>query len=179
MTQEQGCSTEDKSNKEWLKLGHIAGVFGIKGWLKIYSNTDDKAGILSYKPWYIERNNVRQLVNIKAGKPHGKTVIAQLEGVNDRNEAELWVGCDIYIKANQLVKLGDNEFYWSDLMGLNVISVEGEDFGVIASMLETGANDVMVIKGERERLIPFSLNQVIKSVDLVNGKMVVDWDPDF
>tara|TARA_R110002074_G_scaffold228259_2_gene400033 strand:- start:243369 stop:243923 length:555 start_codon:yes stop_codon:yes gene_type:complete len=176
---EVDSSKQIESKQSWLKLGSISGVFGIKGWLKIYANTDEKENILSYQPWYIERNKVRQAVKVKAGKPHGKTIIVQLEGVDDRNEAETWIGCDIYIPSEQLKKLGKNEFYWSDLIGLNVVSLTGEKFGVIDHMLETGANDVMVVKGERERLIPFSIDRIIKSIELEEKQMIVDWDADF
>ena len=169
---------EDKESK-WLKLGNISGVFGVKGWLKVYANTDKKENILSYQPWYIERNKVRQAVKLKAGKPHGKTIIVQLDGVDDRNEAELWVGSDIYMKSDQLPKLAKDEYYWSDLIGLQVVSTDGEVFGVIDQMLETGANDVIVVKGERERLIPYVTEQVVKSVDLDKQKILVDWDADF
>ena len=175
-TKSSELATEDSS---WLKLGTISGVFGVKGWLKIYANTDRKEDILSYQPWYIERNKVRQAVKLKAGKPHGKTIIALFEGVDDRNEAELWVGCDIYMSVEQLPKLRKNEYYWSDLVGLKVVSLSGDDFGTIDHMLETGANDVIVAKGDRERLIPFVLEKVVKSVDLEEGKMLVDWDADF
>jgi len=164
---------------KWLKLGNISGVFGVKGWLKVYANTDKKENILSYQPWYIERNKVRQAVKLKAGKPHGKTIIVQLDGVNDRNEAELWVGSDIYMKSDQLPKLSKDEYYWSDLIGLQVVSTDGEEFGVIDQMLETGANDVIVVKGDRERLIPYVTGQVVKSVDLDKQQMLVDWDVDF
>ena len=163
----------------WLKLGNISGVFGVKGWLKVYANTDKKENILSYQPWYIERNKVRQAVKLKAGKPHGKTIIVQLDGVDDRNEAELWVGSDIYMKSDQLPKLSKGEYYWSDLSGLQVVSTNGEEFGVIDQMLETGANDVIVVKGDRERLIPYVTEQVVKSVDLDKQQMIVDWDADF
>lgn len=168
----------DKESK-WLKLGNISGVFGVKGWLKVYANTDKKENILSYQPWYIERNKVRQAVKLKAGKPHGKTIIVQLDGVDDRNEAELWVGSDIYMKSDQLPKLAKDEYYWSDLIGLQVVSTDGVVFGVIDQMLETGANDVIVVKGERERLIPYVTEQVVKSVDLDKQQMLVDWDADF
>jgi 16S rRNA processing protein RimM len=163
----------------WLKVGNISGVFGVKGWLKVYANTDKKENILSYQPWYIERNKVRKEVKLKAGKPHGKTIVVLLEGIEDRNEAETWVGSDIYITLDQLPVLRKDEFYWSDLIGLNVVSITGEKFGVIDQMLETGANDVIVVKGERERLIPFVLDQVVKSVDLTQKQMIVDWDADF
>ena len=169
---------EDKESK-WLKLGNISGVFGVKGWLKVYANTDKKENILSYQPWYIERNKVRQAVKLKAGKPHGKTIIVQLDGVDDRNEAELWVGSDIYMKSDQLPKLSNDEYYWSDLIGLQVVSTDGVEFGVIDQMLETGANDVIVVKGDRERLIPYVTEQVVKSVDLDKQQMLVDWDADF
>ncbi len=165
--------------QEWLKVGSILGVFGVKGWLKIYSNTDEKETILTYKPWYVERNKVRKEVKVKAGKPHGKTVIALLDGIGNRNEAEKWVGSDIYILADQLPKLSKSEYYWSDLIGLKVVTVTGEEFGCIKQMLETGANDVMVVEGDRERLIPFVLDQVVKTVDLNEQQMIVDWDANF
>lgn len=167
------------NGEKWLQLGNITGVFGVKGWLKVYANTEDKENILSYQPWYVERNKVRRPVKLKAGKPHGKTIIVQLEGVDDRNEAENWIGCDIYIPSDQLKKLADDEYYWSDLVGLTVISCDGQTYGVIKRMLETGANDVMVVQGDRERLIPFAMDRVIKSIDLDEKKMVVDWDADF
>jgi len=171
----------EQAEKEntWLKLGNISGVFGVKGWLKVYANTDKKENILSYQPWYIERNRVRKAVKLKAGKPHGKTIIVQLEGIDDRNEAELWVGSDIYMKPDQLPELGKDEYYWSELIGLKVVSIEGDDFGIIDHLLETGANDVIVVKGDRERLIPYVTGQVVKSVDLKEQQMVVDWSADF
>lgn len=151
----------------------------MKGWLKVYANTEKKENILAYQPWYVERNKVRQAVKLKAGKPHGKTIIVHLEGVDDRNEAELWVGSDIYIRPDQLPELNEDEYYWSDLIGLKVVSVEGDDFGVIDHLLETGANDVIVVKGDRERLIPYVTGQVVKVVDLKENKMIVDWGADF
>lgn len=151
----------------------------MKGWLKVYANTEKKENILAYQPWYVERNKVRQAVKLKAGKPHGKTIIVHLEGVDDRNEAELWVGSDIYIRSDQLPELNEDEYYWSDLIGLKVVSVEGDDFGVIDHLLETGANDVIVVKGDRERLIPYVTGQVVKAVDLKENKMIVDWGADF
>jgi len=172
-------SEQIEKESTWLKLGNISGVFGVKGWLKVYANTDKKENILSYQPWYIERNKVRKAVKLKAGKPHGKTIIVQLEGVDDRNEAELWVGSDIYMKSDQLPELAKDEYYWSDLIGLKVVSLDGDDFGIIDHLLETGANDVIVVKGDRERLIPYVTGQVVKSVDLKEQQMIVDWSADF
>ncbi|PHS70180.1 MAG: ribosome maturation factor RimM [Cycloclasticus sp.] len=176
---ETTVSKQIEKETTWLKLGKITAVFGVKGWLKIYANTDKKENILAYQPWYIERNNTREPVKLRAGKPHGKTIIALLEGIDDRNDAETWVGCEIYATSDQLPVLKQGEFYWSDLIGLQVVALSGENYGVIDHLLETGANDVMVIKGDRERLIPFVMGQVIKSVDLKEQQMIVDWDVDY
>ena len=154
-------------------------MFGVKGWLKIFANTDKKENILAYQPWFVERNNVRRAIKLKAGKLHGKTIIAQLENVENRNEAEMLVGCDIYATANQLPVLNNDEYYWSELTGLEVVSINGKNYGVIDHLLETGANDVIVVKGDRERLIPFVMGKVIRSVDLQGRQMVVDWEADF
>ena len=170
---------ELKKDGSWLKLGKVSGAFGIKGWLKIYANTDDKISILSYQPWYIEKNGSLHTVKLATGKPHGKTIVALFEGINDRNEAETWIGCDIYIPTEQLPKLKGNQFYWSDLVGLEVVNLDDEKFGVIDHMLETGANDIVVVKGDVQRLIPFIMHDVIKTVDVDGGQMIVDWDSDY
>ena len=174
---EDGSISSFVKDDSWLKLGKVSGVFGIKGWLKIYANTEDKKNILSYQPWYIEKNKTLQVVKLAAGKPHGKTIVALFDGVNDRNEAETWVGCDIYMRPEQLPKLKGKQFYWSDLIGLNVVNINNEPYGVIDHMIETGANDIVYVKGEVDRLIPFVMDDVIKTVDVEAGQMIVDWDP--
>lgn len=145
----------------------------------MFAYTDDRMSVLDYQPWYIEKDKKLQAVKICSGRKQGKSIVAQLEGLDDRNEAETWVGLDIYIPRNQLKKLGKDEFYWSDLIGLNVETKAGEALGRIDHMLETGANDVLVVKGDRERLIPFVMHQVVTTVDIDGQRMVVDWDPDF
>jgi 16S rRNA processing protein RimM len=145
----------------------------------VFANTDDRKAILDYQPWYIKKDNSLQAVKIKAGRLQGKLVVAQLEGVDDRTIAETWVGLDIYIPKEQLARLGKDEFYWSELIGLTVETTSGVILGQVDHMLETGANDVLVVKGDKERLIPFVMHKVVVEVDSDGQRMVVDWDPDF
>lgn len=160
-------------------MGKIAGAYGIKGWVKVMSFTHPPEKILRYRPWQLLKDGQPQVVKVKSGKPHGKTLVAWLEGIDDRNQAELLNGYEIAIERQQLPKLDNNEYYWSDLIGLKVINLQGIEFGVVTSLVETGANDVLVVQGERERLVPWILEQVIIKVSLEEGLMTVDWDADF
>ena len=105
--------------------------------------------------------------------------MAQLQGIDTREQAERLLGCEIAIPREQLQSLRDGEYYWSDLKGMRVVTDTGIDFGVVDALFETGANDVMVVNGERERLVPWIMGDVIKSVSLDDRIIVVDWDPDF
>ena len=166
---------------EFVTLGKISGVFGVKGWLKVYSYTAPRKGILTYSPWYLKQGNGWSAIKVKAGHTQGKTLVAKLEGVNDRNVAESMLGLEIAIKAEQLAHLAKDEYYWSDLAGLQVCTLEGEVFGMVDYVFATGANDVLVVKKAYggECLVPFIKDDVIKSVDLVEAMIQVDWDPDF
>ena len=106
--------------------------------------------------------------------------MAYLQGLDDRDKAAELNGWEILIHADQLPKARVNEYYWADLVGLRVKSIDDIDFGTVEQMLETGANDVVVVvAGERERLIPFLQGQTIVNIDLTAGEMLVDWDADF
>ncbi len=109
----------------------------------------------------------------------GKAIVARLDGINDRDQAAGLMGWDIFISPEQLPKAAEGEYYWSDLIGLHVETIEGVSLGVVDSLLETGANDVVIVHGERERVIPFLQGQTIIKIDLETGKMIVDWDPEF
>jgi 16S rRNA processing protein RimM len=167
------------SNQQQINVGKISGVFGIKGWVKVFSFTECRENILSYSPWLLKKDSETRLVNVIDGKLQGKAVVAQLDGVNDRDQAASFMGWDIYITPEQLPKVAKDEYYWSDLIGLSVETDLGVQLGVVESLLETGANDVVIVKGERERVIPFLQGQTIMAIDLEAGRMVVDWDPDF
>jgi len=159
-------------------VGHILGSQGIKGWVRVFSNTSPRENIVSYSPWFIEQGNVRKATAVH-GRRQGKNVLARLEGIEDRTQADELAGCRIFIDPQLLPRLEAGEYYWSDLVGLTVETVQGEPLGVIASMMETGADDVMVLSGERERLIPFAIDQIVREIDLDKQRLVVDWSPEY
>jgi 16S rRNA processing protein RimM len=167
------------SGQQHINVGKISGVFGVKGWVKVFSFTDIRENILSYSPWLLKKDSETRLIAVIDGKLQGKAVVAQLDGVNDRDRAASLMGWDIFISPDQLPKVAKGEYYWSDLIGLNVETDRGIQLGAVDSLLETGANDVLVVKGERERAIPFLQGKTIINIDLDAGKIIVDWDPDF
>lgn len=168
-----------KSTDELLELGKISGVFGVKGWVKVHSYTDPREEIVEYGSWLIKHKGVWQEVELDAGQRQGKTVIAKLKGVDDRDQAMLYTGAKIAIRPEQLTDLQDGEYYWHDLEGMRVINQQDIELGTVNHMMETGANDVMVVEGERERLIPFTQGHAVIQVDLSSRIIRVDWDADF
>ena len=159
-------------------VGHILGSQGIKGWVRVFSNTSPRENIVSYSPWLLELGNELKTVAV-SGRSQGKNVVASIEGIEDRTQADELTGCRIFIKPEQLPRLEAGEYYWSDLIGLSVETLQGDPLGEVASMMETGADDVMVLKGERERLIPFVVDHIVTEVDLVNRRLVVDWSTEY
>ncbi len=165
---------------DYLIIGRISGLYGVRGWVKIFSHTEPRDNILSYTTWYLGRVDEWQPVKVAEGRLHGKGVVARLAGCDDRDVASGFVGSDIAILREQLQQAAPGEYYWADLIGLEVSTVEGVDLGKVDHLLETGSNDVLVVlQGKRERLIPFIREQVVREIDLAGKRMVVDWDPDF
>lgn len=159
-----------------VTLGNISGVHGLKGWVKVFSHTDPREAILDYQPWLLGEDSKK--VRIERGQAHGKTIIASLPGVATPEQARALVGQAIRVPRGALPDSSDGRWYWTDLLGLTVINTEGQRLGTVEKMLETGANDVMVLGGERERLVPFVTGQVVRNVDLDNREIHVDWHPD-
>ena len=168
--------SQDKD--DLFNAGHIIGAFGVRGQVKVFSHTSPRENIVTYNPWVVEHRGMRKTLQV-TGSRQGKNVIARLEDVVSRDQAEELTGAQIYIHRDQLAVLEEGEFYWSQLEGLQVVSDHGESFGTIDHMLETGANDVMVVQGDRERLIPFVMDEVVVKVDLENQQVVVDWEADY
>ena len=156
-------------------LGRILGVYGVRGWLKVFSETDPIENIFSYAPWLID-GDVQQVV---AWRRHGKGLVAQLQGYDDRDQARALAGKTISIRRDQLPPPSADEFYWIDLQGLRVETQEGVLLGQVSHLIETGSNDVLVVTGARERLLPFVWGQCVLDVDFDIGRVLVDWDPEF
>ena len=163
---------------EAVCVGHILGAQGIKGEVRVFSNTDPRENIVGYSPWRVEIDGQLKTVEV-SGRLQGKNVIANMSGVDDRNQAIALTGCKIYILQEQLQPLDNDEYYWSDLIGMEVKSMQAEALGTVDSMMETGASDVMVVKGDRERLIPFVMKDIVQEIDLVKKQMIVDWQADY
>jgi 16S rRNA processing protein RimM len=163
--------------RKLVPLGHVAGVHGIQGWVKIHSQTEPREAIFEYQPWLL--GDSLEEVRVRQGKKHGNRLIALLEDIDSREQAEALVHQPIAVYRDQFPEPPSGEFYWADLLGLVVKLEDGRELGTIEQMLATGANDVMVVRGERERLIPFVHGQYVKKVDLDAGVVTVDWDPDF
>jgi len=159
-------------------LGRISGLFGVKGWVKLFSYTQPREAILDYARWFVNREGEWQAATVAEGQRHGKSVIARLEGVDDRDQASAWLGCDIAIPHSDLPETEDGSYYWADLEGMRVVHRDGTELGRVAYLMETGANDVLVTEGERERLIPFIAQKVILDVDFTTGVISVDWEWD-
>ncbi len=160
-------------------LGRVAGVFGVKGWVKVFSHTEPRENILQYAPWYLAADAGWRECRPLEGKVHGKGIVARIEYCDDRDQAAALVGCDIAVRRSQLPPPEPGEYYWSDLEGLDVVTRGGVVLGSVSHLFSTGANDVMVVNGDRERLIPWLLDDVVLEVDLRTGVVRVDWDPDF
>jgi len=160
-----------------LALGYISAVHGIKGWVKVHSWTRPMEAILDYQPWLLGED--KRPVKIIDGRKQGKGLAALLPGFEDREQAVTLVGIQIFVRRDQLPATSKDEYYWSDLEGLNVHTTKGEVLGRVERLMETGANDVLVIRGEREHLVPFIQGQYVTRVDLEAGLIEVDWDPEF
>lgn len=173
------------SDPKQLVVGAINGVYGIKGWVKVFSHTSPIEQILSYQPWSLRKGNKQVSVAIVEGKLHGKGLIALPEGFETRDEAESLVGYEVRIAAEQLPDLPEGEFYWHQLEGMDVVNEAQENLGRIERMMETGANDVIVVSAtpdsvdDQERLIPFVMDEVVKAVDMQARLVTVAWDKEY
>lgn len=173
-------SGSDTDTDKKIELGRVTGVFGVKGWVKVYSDTDPRDNIIRYRQWYLQQaNEPWRSVRLSGGHLQGKTVVAHLDGIHDRDAAARLIGAVIAVDRSALPELAEGEYYWTDLIGLRVEDLAGKPLGQVERLFPTGANDVMVVSGDAEILIPWVRDSVIRSVDLANGLITVDWDPEF
>ncbi|MFL2532032.1 MAG: ribosome maturation factor RimM [Porticoccaceae bacterium] len=170
-----------------LIVGRISAVFGVRGWVKVMSFTEQTSKIFDYQPWLVDKEGRLESIQVDEWKNHGYGLVVRFKGIDDRDVARSWCLKDIRVDAALLPELSDSEFYWHQLENLvvyNHFEDTEERLGVVTSLLETGANDVIVVKGDvesidrRERLIPYSKQYVLK-IDLGAQRIDVTWDPDF
>lgn len=166
-------------------MGKVTSVYGVKGWVKVFSYTQPKENLKKYKVWTLEKNGQRKQVSVLGCKAHGNGLVAQLDGCSDREQAKALTESMICVETAELPDLEDGEFYWHQLEALKVVTTQGQLLGKVHHLMETGSNDVLVVRkcagsiDGKERLIPYLPEQVVKNVDLEEGVIEVDWDPEF
>jgi 16S rRNA processing protein RimM len=164
----------------YVILGQVVGVFGVKGWLKIRSDTEPRENILDYSPWYLRQPQGWVSYRVHASQSNSKGLIVQFDGITDRDIAARLHGCEIAVPRAQLPAPAQGEYYWTDLIGLRVRNKQGVDLGTVTGLLETGANDVLVVRdAELEHLIPYITGYYVLKVDPTLGYIEVDWERDF
>lgn len=159
-------------------MGRIAAPYAIRGWIKVQPFTEYLDSLLDYPVWRLGKQTGWQEYRVLDARIHSNSLIAQLEGVNDRSQAEALQGLEIAVARDELPEAEADEYYWDDLIGLDVVNLEGVNLGKVAGILETGAHDVLKVSGERERLIPFT-EPIVVEVDLQAGRIKVDWGADY
>lgn len=165
--------------RQLVTLGHISGLFGVKGWVKIHSYTDPRDGIVQFETWILRTAGGEITAKVEQGKKHGRTVVAKLKGVDDRDQANELVGAEIVVERAALAPCDPGEYYWTDLEGMEVVTIDGVTLGRLDHLFETGGHDVMVVDGDRQRLIPFVQGKVVHDVRLEQRLILVDWDPTY
>jgi 16S rRNA processing protein RimM len=169
-----------KDNERRILLGRVVGAFGVRGEIKLESWTEPRSAIFRYQPWILRSANGQESTLEGArGRDTGKHLVARFPGIEDRDTVEAMHGTEVFVARSALPPPSADEYYWVDLEGLDVKTVEGVALGQVSHLFSTGANDVVVVRGDRERMIPFVVPEFVKSVDFEANLVVVDWDPEF
>ncbi len=178
----------ENSRSKLVDVGRITTVFGVKGWVKVHSDTQPLENIFSYNPLWLKTKHGVKAMEVDEFRLHGKGLVAHIKGLDDRDEAQALSRVTIAIERDQMPELDAGDYYWHQLEGLTVVTEfdgRSDVLGQVTKLMETGANDVLVVKGDAnsidqsERLIPYVPEQFVKGIDLEAGLIVVDWDPDF
>lgn len=159
-------------------MGRIGAPFGIKGWVKVQPYTETLDSLFDYDVWQLGRGEGWQDIEVEEAAVHGDGLIAKLVGIESREQAFALRGREVAVNREELPEAAENEYYWNDLIGLTVVNRQGMELGQVAGLMETGSHDVLVVKGERERLIPFA-DAYVTSVDLPGRRIEVDWEGDW
>ncbi len=157
----------------------MTGLYGVKGWIKVHSYTHPRENIVSFRRWTLRQGGDRAPVAVEDGRLQGRTVVAKLREIDDRDEARALIGAEITVERDDLPPCEPGEYYWADLEGLGVHTESGENLGHVDYLFSTGAHDILVVAGDRQRLIPFVMQRVVREIDLKRGLIVVDWDRDY
>lgn len=156
-------------------MGRIVAPFGVQGWVRVQTYTAEPDALLDYPVWQVGGAERYAVIE---GRVQGNGLVARLQGVEDRDAAMALRGSEIAVTRDELPPAAENEYYWTDLIGLAVVGLDGAELGRVAELVATGANDVLVVRGGRERLIPF-VGEYVKGVDVAGGTITVAWQADW
>lgn len=166
------------SNLKPEAAGRVGAPFGVRGWVHFQSFLEPPETLFDIERLWIRRRDEWVPLELVEARDHGRGFVVRLDGVEDRDAAVLLRGADIGVLRDDLPAPEEDEYYWQDLVGLSVQTGDGVPLGTVGGFLETGFHDVMVLSGERERLVPFVIGTVVTEVDRKRGLIVVDWHPD-
>jgi 16S rRNA processing protein RimM len=163
--------------------GRLGAAYGVRGWVHFASYLEPPESLFDVASLWSRRSGPWQPLDLVEAKAHGKGFVVRVGGVADRTQAEHLRGTEVGVLRGDLPASEPDEFYWEDLLGLMVVNLEGDELGKVRAFMETGANDVMVLSGDRERMVPFAfdpvaVDSVVRSVDLEEGVIRVDWHLD-
>lgn len=168
-----------------VPVGTVGRAHGVRGWVRVRSDMDPPEDLIRYDTWLVERGGAWRPVKVRSARPHGTALVAHFDGVDDRDAATALAGTGLGLPRDALPALEDGQYYWADLIGLDVVDESGRSLGTVRELIETGANDVMVIRpclsdasdGARavDRIVPFLVGDVVREVDLAAGRIRVSW----
>jgi len=161
-----------------LVVGRIVGVHGLQGGLKLLSFTRPRNNLLRYRQWWVCPAGMWRRLRLLEGSVQGKSLVARLEAIDSREAAEPLVGLDISMPRADLPRAKPHEYYWSELIGMQVLNAEDVVLGQVRSLVEAGDHDVLVIEGARDYLVPFVRDVYVLKVDRKARQIRVDWHPD-
>lgn len=166
-------------DSDLVVMGYVSGAFGVRGWVKIQASTEHADSLFDYPTWWLGKDGKWKAVRHEEGAVQPKALVAKLEGVDTREQAEAMRGHEIAVPRSEFPEPDEDEFYWTDLIGLQVFNKDEVLLGKVESLLETGANDVLVVNdGSKKRMIPF-VSAIVLEVDIKAGRIVVDWGLDY
>jgi 16S rRNA processing protein RimM len=164
--------------EDFVVMGRVAAPYAVKGWIKVQAFTQYLDSLLDYPTWWLGKQGQWRQFEVLEAKVHSQSLLAHLEGLDDRDAAEAITGWEIAVARDELPPTDEDEFYWSDLIGYQVVNLAGETLGRLQGFLETGAHDVMQVKGDKDYLIPFTA-PIVDRVEKEAARVVVDWGLDY
>jgi 16S rRNA processing protein RimM len=169
----------DVETPDWVVVGRFCRPHGIKGFIRVLSFTEPRDNLLNFPTWYIKQRQEWQPIERLNDEVTHKHILTQVKGYVEREDVAALTNCDIAVPRNELPELDAGEHYWHELMGMQVVDLNGESLGEVTELMMTGSNDVLVVEGSQRYLIPYLVDEVIKRVDKTTRTITVDWDLDF